>query len=168
MSTEPDDLKHFTRALAGVPPHQGLLDRDALLFAAGRASGRRSAMWPATAAGLAILSGALAVALMIRSPTIVEVERTVYVPIPETRDKPGPDPAVAPEDIPASSHMPETTESGSLSLVEGLRQRQRVLADGVGALPQTPWAVSTPSPDDVPDLSSLRLNASHPDGERFQ
>ena len=162
MSGEPDHLRAFTHALAGVPPDPGRLQRDALLFAAGRAAGRRGAFWPATAALLAALSAALTVALVSRPPTRVEVVRVVPVPTPVPADVPGP--------VPAPDDRAEPTESEpSPALAEGLRLRQRVLREGVRALPQAPWASAAPLPSsDVPDLYSLRLNASHPDGGRYR
>jgi hypothetical protein len=162
MSGETDDLTPFTQSLANVPPHPGQLDRDALLFAAGRASVRRGAWWAATTAALAALSTVLAVVLVARPPTVVEVERIVHVPTPAPHDAPPPDSA-GPRDEPTST-VP------SPALVWGSGLRQRVLGDGVGELPQAPWASqsSPPSADDVPDLSSLRLHASHSEGERFR
>jgi hypothetical protein len=157
MSGEPDHLRAFTHALAGVPPDPGRLQRDALLFAAGRAAGRRGAFWPATAALLAALSTALTVALVSRPANRVEVVRVLPVPRPVPADVPRP--------VPAPDDRPETTEAPpSPALAEGLRLRQRVLREGVGALPQTIWTSPAPIPSpEVPDLYSLRLNASQPD-----
>jgi hypothetical protein len=169
MSQGPDDLMAFTHALAGVPPDPGRLDRDALLFAGGRAAGRRKPFWPATSLVLAALSGALAVALVTRPPAIVEVERIVYVTAPGPVDPPKPVPSPPPKDLPTPTETPGEPALGSETLAEGLRQWQRVLGDGPVALPQAPWAAgSSRSSPDVPDLSSLRLLASHPDGEPWR
>ena len=140
MSTEPDDLKAFTDALAGVPPDPGQFDRDALLFAARRAAGPWGVFWPTMAAALAILSGALTVTLVTRAPTIIVVERPVYVPTPIPQDEPVPETVPVQEDHPAP-----TRDSPPPALVEGLRLRQRVLRDGVSALPHTPWASPLPN-----------------------
>ena len=162
MSAQPDDLTAFTRTLANVPPHAGNLDRDALLFAAGRAAGRRGAFWPATAVMLAGLSAALAVALVARPPTVVEVVRLVSVPTPATPEN------TARQPVPDAPADTAPGPAASPDWVAGMRLRQRILRDGVGALPQAPWVAPSPSSGDVPDLSSLRLNASHPDGGLFR
>jgi hypothetical protein len=164
MSGQADDLTPFTRALANVPPSPGRLDRDNLLFAAGRAAGRRAVVfWPVTAAALAGLSTVLALVLLNRPPTVVE--RVVHIPAPVLPDAPPPAP-VGPRD----DHSAPTPSSPSPSLAAALRLRQRVLREGIGEVPQVPWAAESPasSSSEVPDLSSLRLNASHSDGERFQ
>jgi hypothetical protein len=164
MSGELDDLTAFTRSLANVPPHPGQLNRDELLFAAGRAAGRRGPLWPATAAALAVLSTALGVMLVTRPPTIVEVERIVRVPTPVPTDAPATDSAGPSDELSAP-----TSSAPSPGLTEALRQRQRIFSDGAGEQPQTAWASqSTPLSSDIPDLSSLRLNASRFDGERYR
>jgi hypothetical protein len=160
MSREPDDLTAFTRCLANVPPHPGQLDRDALLFAAGQAAGRRSSLWPVTSVALVVLSAVLTVTLLTRPPTVVE--RVVHVPAPAAVEAPTHDPVPGPED---SSAPPPTVASPSLA--EALRERARLLRDGAGEPPPTRWMSgrSTPFFDDVPDLSSLRIRTSQPDGE---
>jgi hypothetical protein len=159
MSGEPDDLSAFTRSLANVPPHPGRLDRDALLFAAGRAAGRRGVFWPATAVALATLSVVLAGILATRTPTVVEVPRIIPVPTPIAPEGPPPQPA------PVEDARPVPTPSApSPDLAEGLRQRQRLLADDTSERGRAPWITETPARSaDVSDLSSLRLNALHHD-----
>ena len=161
MSHEPPDLAAFTRTLAEAVPHPGRLDRDALLFAAGRAAGRRGRFWPATAAALAVLSASLGATLLFRTPAVVEVVRIVHVPIPA----PAPEPAV----LPAEEPSPPPAAPLAAEWVTDLRLRERMLREGSSAVPSSPWAAapSRPTPD-VPDLSSLRLNPTHPTGDRFQ
>jgi hypothetical protein len=151
MSAQPDDLTPFTRALAAVPPHPGQLDRDALLFAAGRAAGRRGRFWPALSAGLACLSAALALVLLLRPPVVVQVEHIVHIPTPAPADTTPPEQDDGP-----------TPAQPSPTVAEGMRLRKGILQDGADTQPQTPWAAS--SHDDVPTLTSLRLNATHADG----
>jgi hypothetical protein len=160
MSTPPDDLTAFARALADVPPHPGRLDRDALLFAAGRAAGRR---WPlrlaaAATAILTAVSAALGVALVTRPPALVVDERVGRVPTPAPAESPRSEPGPIPE---------ETSAPAAAALAEGLRLRRQDLRDDVRPAPQAPWASSSAgrSSDDVPDLYSLRLNAPHSDEE---
>jgi hypothetical protein len=151
MSGQPDDLTAFTRALANVPPHQGLLNRDALLFAAGRASARRGPFWPALAGTLGVLSAALLVILLVRPASVVEVERIVYVPTPVGVEPIPTDPAPPAEDYPTPVESPATPV-----WVGGSRLGQDVLHLGATAPPS--WA---PPSSDAPNLSDLRLNASH-------
>lgn len=163
MSGEPDDLSAFTRCLANVPPHSGQLDRDALLFAAGRAAGRRSPFWPACTGALAVLSAALTVTLLTRPATVVVVERTVRVPAPAP---PAPTPA---DRQPAEEATTPDQTPPSPTLAQALWLRQHMLGDGTGELPRTAWTAESTSPAaDMPDLSSLRLNAAHSDGDSFR
>jgi hypothetical protein len=164
MSGEPDDLTAFTRSLANVTPHPGQLNRDALLFAAGRAAGRRGPFWPATAAALALVSTVLGATLLVRPPTVVEIERIVRVPTPVPADAPAADLA-GPRDDPSTP----TPSAPSPALTEALRQRERILSDGAGEQPPAAWASQSTQPSsEIPDLSSLRLNASHSEGERYR
>src|SRR5262249_38547925 len=75
MSQEPHDLTGLESALVALAPTPSRLDRDGLMFAAGRASVSRT--WIKAACGLAGLSVALALVHIWR-PTRV-VERTVVV-----------------------------------------------------------------------------------------
>ncbi len=154
MSGQPDDLTAFSRALAEVAPHPGRLDRDALLFAAGRAAGRPGRFWPMTAGVLAAACIALAVTLVVRPPTVVEVVRVVPVRVPTPADTPLPD-------------AEQTPGSDEPALAEGLRRRRRLLDEGDSSVPGGAWA-SGSSPDEVPDFSSLRLNAPSSERGRFR
>jgi hypothetical protein len=149
MSDEPADLTPFSQALARVAPHPGQLDRDALLFAAGRAAGRRGRLWPALSAALALTCAGLGAVVLFRPPQTVEVVRVVYLPAPQ--------PAPAPAEQP--SPLPETPALSS-EWIEGMRLRNRVLQGDVTTPPQPAWHVpAVPrKQDDLPDLSSLRLN----------
>ena len=86
------ELASFADDLRGLAPRAGGLDRDVLLFAAGRVSAK-AGRWRAAAAGLAALSLALGVLLAAR-PAPPVVERVVHVPVePEPTPEP---PSVAP------------------------------------------------------------------------
>jgi hypothetical protein len=170
MSDESTDLTPFEQRLAEVPPNPGGFQRDALLFAAGRAAGRRGRFWPAAAAALALLSAGLGATLALRPPSVVEVERVVVVPAP---------PPSVPE--PAPPAQPERSSLAVAPLVpewsEGMRLRERVARDGLGAAPPSVWLAPAPLPPpgqeagglgaSVSDLSTLRLNATRLPGEQF-
>jgi hypothetical protein len=91
------ELASFEEELRDLAPRRGCLDRDALLFAAGRASAK-AGRWRGATACLVALSLALGVALAVR-PAPPVVERVVYVPVePETTPEPptaAPPPAVS-------------------------------------------------------------------------
>ena len=165
MSEEPTDLTAFTQHLAGVRPNAGQLQRDAILFAAGVAAGRRSSHWPKVAVCMAVLAAGLGATLLFRLPTEVrvEVERVVLVQVPM------PQPAPAPQSAPPvqDERLPSSVALVRSDLIEGLRQRQRFLHDDGNTTALEVWA-PLPSPataSDVPSLSALRLNAKPKLGE---
>jgi hypothetical protein len=153
-------LSALARALAAAAPHPGRLDRDALIFAAGRAAGaRRARGWRYSTAAMALLSAGLAAALTLRTPAVVEVERVVVVPAapPAVAERP---PAPPEKTAPLPAVSPPAAE-----LAEGLRLRQRVLREGVAALPAIPPSWYAPperplSESDVPELGTLHRFAA--------
>jgi hypothetical protein len=157
MSEEPTDLSAFTQKLAEVRPDAGQLQRDAILFAAGVAAGRRSGHWPKIAVSMAVLAAGLGATLLFRPPTEVkvEVERVVLVQVPV----PEPESPISVKDEP----VPPPTSDFS----EGLRQRERFLRGDGGTLVSEVWAPlpTAAKPNDVPSLSALRLNAKPKLGE---
>jgi hypothetical protein len=167
MSNEPTDLNTFEHHLAEVAPHPGGLDRDSLLFAAGKAAGGRGRFWPLLSAALALVSAGLATTLLLRPPRVVEVERVVTV----TVEVPVPIPLPVPESAPATSDERPPLAATPLApeWVRGMRLRESVLREGVGVLPSTVWTAPPAQPrrPEVPDLSALRLNAPASPGEQI-
>lgn len=156
--TTPDPgLTAFARILAKATPDRGSLDRDALLFAAGQAAGtRRGRLWPVATAALVLLSTGLAATLALRSPAVREVERVVYVPAP------APTPPAVSDSLPARAVASPAAPPLGPEWVDGLRLRERILRDGIAAMPAPAvWsaAAARPLPDDLPDPSALRLHA---------
>lgn len=86
MTTDPADLARLT-------PNPGTLNRDAILFAAGKAAGRSGPGWKVTAGLLALGNVALAVAWGVAPPP-APVTVVVEVPAPV----PTPPPAVTPSE----------------------------------------------------------------------
>lgn len=83
MSDPRDDLSTFERSLSGLAPRRGV-DRDRLMYEAGRHAGRRDTRgwrWPAFAAALALTTIGQGVALS-RRPMERVVERIVAIPAP--------------------------------------------------------------------------------------
>lgn len=158
MSDESTDLNAFEKRLTQVPPDPGRLQRDALLFAAGLAAGRRGRFWPTAAGGLALLCLGLCLTLVLRPPAVVEVECVVIVRLP------APEPEAPPslqQERPPQSVVAVTPE-----WLEGIRLRERVLRDGLDAMTSSVWAAApTPTTREIPGFSDLRLNASPSSGE---
>jgi hypothetical protein len=162
MSEELTDLSAFTQSLAEVRPNVGQLQRDAILFAAGVAAGRRGRFWPGFAAAMSLLAAGLGATLVFRPPTTVEVERIVVVQVATPQPAPGPDTAPKID----GENQPVIVDPSGPDWSEGLRQRESLLR-GDGPTPSAVWAPFPPPgiPNPVPDLSSLRLNAKPKFGE---
>jgi len=163
MSNEPTDLTAFEQGLAEVPPNQGSFQRDTLLFAAGLAAGRRGRLWPVATAALALVSVGLGATLLLRSPSVVEVERVVYVEkdLAPTPQPPAPEPPSPQQERPPLAAAPLPPE-----WFEGLRLRESAIRGVFSSTPSAVWAApASPSPNDVPDMSALRLNAPPLPGE---
>ncbi len=102
---EPIDpgLNEVAAALAALRPNPPALDRDRLLFQAGRASAPRPWLWRATTAASTSAAAVLAALLIFRpAPPAVEIERVVYV-----RDQPPPAPPPPQKDKPPPPAPPE-------------------------------------------------------------
>lgn len=182
MSTEPapgpggehePGLKGVEAAMGSLSPAPGRLDRDRVMYLAGRASARPAPLaragWPALAAGLAALALAEGFALSGR-PGARVVERVVYVPAPPPAPAPEKAPAVvpgpqdeggpAPERRLADGRAPGRLPFLALSRAETdyQRLRTRLLRDGADALPEPPaWrpgGVGT-APGPIEPASSL-------------
>src|SRR5262249_25175621 len=136
-------LTALEAALAALRPAPDALERDTLMYQAGRASVRRPGwLWPGATAMLAVaLAGVLA-----WRPTKVE-ERVVIVPTTAERsDHPGYD----------TVSLPEPPRDGYLRL------RQRVLRDGVEALtaPNGPPQQTNPAGPPAPLLRAIPLSGA--------
>ena len=94
--SEPIDprLNDVAAALTTLAPHPPALDRDRLLFRAGRASAPRPWFWRLSAAASTSAAMILAATLLLR-PARSPIERVVYVQV-----TPGPIPAAPKEAIP--------------------------------------------------------------------
>lgn len=92
------DLRAFEAALAALAPKAAALDRDRLMYEAGRASlaplhpPHRGWAWPAAFSAMSALAASLLLALVLRPPTVVErvVRRAATATVVETqqRDEP--------------------------------------------------------------------------------
>jgi len=82
-------LKKLENALSGLTPRPVHLDRDGLLFEAGRRSVRPSWIWPGAALGMTALAGLFVVALLSRPQPMPErVIQFVQQPVPASPEQP--------------------------------------------------------------------------------
>jgi hypothetical protein len=109
MSQPPlsDDLRRLEGRLKGLTP-AAALDRDRLLFEAGRASARRGWVWPLTAAAAGLAAVVLGALLLVQVGRPA-AERVVYVPIPVERPAP-----VAVPEAPPAEIVPGSPEAAPL------------------------------------------------------
>lgn len=137
----PTDLGPFADALKQLAPQPAHLSRDALLFAAGKATGGSKLppwLWPMSTGSFAALS--LVLAGFLVSPTQVgmqNVERTqvVYSDRPADADLPR-----APDSISPPVERPKTKSRADDSSAETLRMmqvRRDVLRWGIDMLPES-------------------------------
>lgn len=138
MADEAHELNNLEGALRALKPASPALERDRLMFEAGKAAGSGPGwLWPtATAAALLVALG-LSATLFLREPP----ERVVYVKVSEPPPVPEP---IAIEIEPTKPAPP--TRLAYLSL------RERVLRDGVDGLPPPTAVPSTKPPLTVKDL----------------
>ena len=65
-------MNELESALAGLVPAAPRLDRDALMYAAGRASRPRRLLWPLLACGFALVAIVTEIRLETRTPEVIE------------------------------------------------------------------------------------------------
>jgi hypothetical protein len=151
-----EDLTALERVLTALQPAAPQLDRDRILFEAGRASAR-GRFWPAAAALLALVSAGLGGALWWRP---VPAERVVLVPVPAPAppEQVAAVPAPRPEPPAAGPAWPD----GEQSRFGSQRLTRDALRWGVDSLPLSPGpttaAARAPRPADVPTYLQLRTS----------
>ncbi|HET6427804.1 MAG TPA: hypothetical protein VFJ30_05310 [Phycisphaerae bacterium] len=136
--------QELERALASLAPAAPPLDRDRLMFQAGRAAGRRGRwFWPSTSA-VAVVAVVLAVSLTVR-PQPRQIERVVFVPV----ESGGAVSVAGPE--------PEAAEDRWADHARYAAIRNAMLAKGPDALPTSPpAAAATQRPPTLEDLLGTR------------
>jgi hypothetical protein len=97
------DLNKLAGNLAGLVPRPAQIDRDGLLFEAGRRSVRSSRVWIGIACGMTVLAAILAVAILVRpeTPHATPVFPTMSPPHDAAPANPAPA-VVAPEEKPTT------------------------------------------------------------------
>jgi hypothetical protein len=175
---QPDENPELTAVeavLGSLAPAPGRLDRDRVMFQAGRAAPRRSlarAGWPALAACLAAVATGEG-ALLSSRPAIRYVDRVVVVREPASSPAPAPSPVpiAGPEPEPepklAGNFLEARLPFVTLTRVETdyERLRARVLKYGLDGLPEPPALAANPGTYSAvrPDESAAALLRSEVD-----
>ncbi len=138
-------LTPLEEALRRLAPLPAALQRDRVMFEAGRASARSARPWQAAAATSALAAVALGAVLLFHRPAPVVVERTIVLGAPPPAVEPAPpeerpDPGTAPTPPPVLSAPLAFGES------EYLRRRRDVIRWGVDVLPPPPPRAPAPPP----------------------
>jgi hypothetical protein len=152
------EMNALEASLGKLSPSPAALDRDQLMFQAGRASARLRWLWPAVAGTASLTAAALALVLVFRPVPVSVVEQRVVV----IRQQ-------APPAVPAHPETPpepwvETSapveDEPPLPQAEYLRRRQEVLRWGVDMLP--PLAPGGPPPAPVLTPGAIRDYSDQP------
>jgi hypothetical protein len=146
-----DELNKLENALRGLAPVPVQMDRDRLMFDAGRAARPAGWKWPMATGIVSLIACVLGVCLMLRPEPMV-IERTVYVQVP-SKPVPEPTPRPAPTPTPleySSQDSPRPETSGYQQLQE------QVLRWGLDGLPA---ARPTPPPPQTPDTVDKLLKS---------
>jgi hypothetical protein len=147
--SEERELTALESALREMRPKPDTIDREMLMYRAGRASGH-SWLWPITSVAATSLATVLGVLLLIRSDPPI-IERIVYVPVPPVpRELP---PAKPEDSIPPPPLEPlvmEPLESSPRG--EYLRMQERVLRLGLKGIPPPTPAPPLPETPTVEQL----------------
>ncbi len=138
-------LNEVAAALAALRPSPPALDRDRLLFNAGRASVSRPWAWRIAAAASTALAAVLAAVLILR-PAPPPVERVVYVRVePAPQPPPKADAPPSPPPAPAESEPPAAPPLYSSPSTPYTRLEDRVLRWGLDGLAEpTPHLAAPP------------------------
>jgi hypothetical protein len=147
--SEPLDarLNEVAAALSSLRPADPGLNRDRLLFSAGRASAPRPLFWRLTAVGSITVSAVLVAMLLLR-PAPAPVVSVVYVAVPLPAEKPPPR-NDAPPPAPPESEPPERPNSWPTTPYS--RMEDKVLRWGLDGLAE-PIPLPTAAPQTLDSL----------------
>ncbi len=150
-------------ALAALAPAPAALDRDRLMFQAGRAAGGAASWgWPAATGALTALAAALALVMVLRPPVVTQ---TVVVRVPaEATPAPAP-PKPEPEtpaDSPRVTARPAEVATSSPISPGYLRLQEQILRWGLDALPAGRPAAPAEPPITVEQLLGESPRPSQP------
>jgi hypothetical protein len=131
MPERPHDaeLTGLEAVLLTLKPAAAGIERDRLMFEAGRRSARRGRLWPCAAVALALVSAALGAALAMR-PAPPAVVRVVFVERP-----------AAPPSVPAPGPV---ERSPAPAAADYFRLQEQLLSRGLDGLPPPPPPAAPP------------------------
>jgi hypothetical protein len=147
-----EDLTRLADALRGLAPDTAALNRDTLMYQAGRASRPSPRAWQLLAAATTTVAVALALTLWLRpepqgTHSILVVEKTIPAPPQESPREPGPQQGES--FVTTSPELPiEPVEPDNRPY--HLRVQDQVLRWGLDGLPIRP-----PAPQRPPELRSF-------------
>ena len=144
-------LSDVAAALAALAPRQPALDRDRILFRAGRASAPRPWFWRLSTATSTIAAVALAAILFLR-PTPTPVERVVYVQVVQPPAKAPPKDKISTPPAPIESEPPEPPYSWAATPYT--RLENQLLRWGLDGLDEP-----SPPPHAVPETLKSMLES---------
>lgn len=150
---EEQELKKLAAALSTLTPRPAHLDRDGILYEAGRRSVRPSRVWPAIAAAGGVVICVLTLALLVRREPATIVQ---WVQVPREAAPP----AIPPLAAPAPPEVALELDEATLPPGSYWRLQQSALRVGVEGVPMTdPDAVlALPRPrDPIPSVGSRGL-----------
>lgn len=155
--SEPQDreLTHLENGLRSLVPRPANIDRDQLMFEAGRASARLTPWWPVSTLGLGAVALALTMALIMQStsePIVQFVQVPVEVPAPPRVEPEAPAPAIAPPAVREETPGPKSY----------WRLHQTAAQLGVEQLlaPEPMASVPGPSTSPIPTVGTRNLAAT--------
>lgn len=164
------DLRAVENALSSLSPSRSGVDRDRLMFEAGRRSARTRWAWPSATAALAFLALGEAALLTTRAtpePQVIERIVEVKVPTPDTAV-----PVVilrqnrqADESSSPSFLFAPGAESGPLANQDYYHLREQALRFGVDSLPASPPLASRTDPGQGDDSFRSEIRSLLDPGE---
>jgi hypothetical protein len=132
------EMNALADALAGLKPRPAALNRDVLMYGAGRASAARGWKWPLATAITSLVALGLGVALLVRpQPRVVERIEYVKVEIPVPAP---PTPETPPASTPADAATLVTHEDDAPPRSGARRLEDHLLRWGFDGLPPAPHA----------------------------
>lgn len=159
----PENLDQFERTLAALAPVAPRLDRDAVMYEAGRGSSRRHWIWPTAAWGFALLAAGFGIRLASRDARVVE--RIVVVREEASPSKSAETPTKVDSKF-AFERSDATGDSGPNGRTPYLELQREILLNGDVPPPLAPpesagGARPLPSLDHELDLPPQRLRGLH-------
>jgi hypothetical protein len=142
-----EDLNATEASLAALVPIPAALDRDRLMFQAGRAAPAGFHWgWPAATGILAAVAAALALVMILRPPVVTE---TVVVRSP-VESAPAPPPSKTAPELSEGPEIvalaPPAGQAESLAPAGYLRLQEQILHWGLDALPSGPLTAPAEAP----------------------